>query len=219
MSKFLITGANRGIGLELCKQLQARGDTVIATCRHASSGLKSLKVSIIEDVDVTSETSVERLALQLEGETLDVVLNNAGFLSNEKLDDLDFDRIRRQFEVNTLGPLRVSTALLPNLDAGSKIGIITSRLGSIADNGSGGMYGYRLAKAAANMVGVNLSLDLKKQGIAVALLHPGLIATRMTGYRGDTPEIAARGLLARLDELNLENTGTFWHANGEVLPW
>jgi len=219
MSLFLVTGANRGIGLELCRQIIAQGDQVIATCRQASEGMKAPGITIIENVDVTSDASVDQLAGQLAGQKLDVLINNAGILTHETLADLDFERIRRQFEVNTLGPLRVSKALLPNLSRGSKIAIISSRVGSIGDNGSGGIYGYRISKAAVNMVGVNLSLELKEQGIAVVLLHPGLIATEMTSFHGDLPEVAAKGLLAQIDQLRLGNTGSFWHANGEVLPW
>ena len=219
MNKVLVTGGNRGIGLELCKQFQARGDDVIATCRISSSELDALNIRVIEGVDVGDDASVRRLAKILSDVKLDILLNNAGILTVETLDDLNFDRIRDQFEINTLGPLRVCTTLSNNLSSGSKIGIITSRVGSIADNGSGGIYGYRISKAAANMVGVNLALELKDQHIAVALLHPGLIATEMTNYRGESTETAAQGLIARLDGLSLENSGTFWHANGEVLPW
>ncbi|NES67631.1 MAG: SDR family oxidoreductase, partial [Okeania sp. SIO2D1] len=135
------------------------------------------------------------------------------------LDDLDFDSIRKQFEVNAIGTLRLTHALLPLMESGSKIAIITSRMGSIDDNTSGGSYGYRMSKVAVSMAGKSLSVDLKPQGIAVAILHPGLISTRMTNFTGISPAEAAENLLARIDELNLENTGTFWHAKGEVLPW
>ncbi len=137
------------------------------------------------------------------------------------LEHLDTNSIRRQFEVNALGPLRLTQALLTNLKQGSKVIIMTSRMGSIEDNTSGGSYGYRMSKVALSMAGKSLSVDLKSQGIAVAILHPGLVKTRMTGFTdsGITPEQAVKGLLARIDELNLENTGTFWHSNGEILPW
>ena len=124
------------------------------------------------------------------------------------------------FEVNSLGPLLITQALLGNLGEGSKVGIITSRMGSIADNDSGGSYGYRMSKAAVNAAGKSLAIDLKPRGIAVGILHPGWVRTDMTGRNGliDANE-SAKGLLARMDELNLDNTGTFWHANGELLPW
>ncbi|HJY83197.1 MAG TPA: SDR family NAD(P)-dependent oxidoreductase, partial [Candidatus Binatia bacterium] len=135
---------------------------------------------------------------------------------------LDFADLRRQFEINALGPLRVTEALLPYLGPGSKVAIITSWVGSLTDNTSGGLYGYRMSKAAANMAGVSLAHDLKGRGIAVILLHPGMVRTELTkGMEGVfmEPEEAAQGLLARIDELTLESRGSFRHANGAVLPW
>ncbi len=219
MSTVLITGANRGIGLELCRQLKKRGHTIIATCRKASPELEAMDLTIISDVDVSDDGSVNKLARQLEGKELDILINNAGILSVESLDDLDFDRIRKQFEVNTLGPLRVTSALLGNLRGGAKIAFITSRMGSIEDNTSGSYYGYRMSKAALNMAAVSFANDLKSRNISVAILHPGMVATEMTGKRGIPPAEAARGLIARIDELNMENNGSFRHANGERLPW
>lgn len=219
MNRILVTGANRGIGLELCRQLVVRGEEVIAVCRSSSDSLRTLNVRVIDGIDVSSGESVTGLSSQLAGEQLDWLVNNAGILSVESLADLEFEAIERQFSVNALGPLRVSSALLPNLSAGSKIGIVTSRMGSIGDNTSGGYYGYRMSKAAVNMVGMNLARDLQEQGIAVALLHPGMVATEMTGRQGIAPEQAAAGLLARMDELDMSSTGTFWHAEGERLPW
>lgn len=219
MHRILVTGANRGIGLELCRQLVARGEEVIAVCRSNSDSLRTLNVRVIDGIDVSSGESVTGLSSQLAGEQLDWLVNNAGILSVESLADLEFEAIERQFSVNALGPLRVSSALLPNLSTGSKIGIVTSRMGSIDDNTSGGYYGYRMSKAAVNMVGMNLARDLQEQGIAVALLHPGMVATEMTGRQGIAPEQAATGLIARMDELDMSSTGTFWHAEGERLPW
>lgn len=219
MNKVLITGANRGIGFELCRQLSMRGDEVIAICRQASSALRALKPRIIEGVDVNDSDSISALSAQLDGLKLDWVVNNAGILSVESLDSLDFEAMERQFKVNALGPLRVTAALLPNLGPDSKVGIITSRMGSIADNTSGGYYGYRMSKAAVNMAGMSLAHDLKDRNIAVALLHPGMVATDMTGGRGVTPEHSASGLIQRMDALDLEHTGSFWHAEGEQLPW
>ena len=127
--------------------------------------------------------------------------------------------MRLQYEINALGPLRVTKALLPNLHAGAKVLILTSRVGSVGDNSSGGIYGYRMSKAAANMAGKNLAIDLLDRGIAVGILHPGMVATEMTGNSGVTAEHSVSGLLKRIEELTLENTGTFWHAEGEILPW
>lgn len=219
MATYVVTGCNRGIGFELCRQLKERGERVIGVCRHASGVLVELGVEVVESIDVGDDESMASLHNALADIEIDVLINNAGILTRETLDDLDFDRMRRQFEVNTLGPLRVTSTLLDRLRAGGKVGIVSSRVGSIADNGSGGMYGYRVSKAAVNMVGVNLAHDLRDRGIAVMLLHPGLVATEMTGYQGIKAADAASGLIARLDELTLDTTGTFWHANAEPLPW
>lgn len=221
MATYLVTGSNRGIGYEYCRQLQARGDRVIAVCRSASAELKQLGVRIEEGIDITSDTSVAALGDRLDDTQIDVLINNAGILKRVTLQDLDFESIREQFEVNALGPLRVTHALLPLLKTGSKIVLMTSRMGSIGDNTSGSSYGYRMSKVALSMAGKSLAHDLKPRGIAVAILHPGLVQTRMTNFTsgGITPEESVKGLLARIDELTLENTGTFWHSNGEVLPW
>jgi len=219
MNKILVTGANRGIGLELCRQLVARGDEVIAVCRSNSHALRALNLRVIDGIDVSSEDSITRLRARLGTGQLDWLLNNAGILSVEPLDNLNFEAIERQFRVNALGPLRVSSALLPNLSAGSKLGIVTSRMGSIEDNTSGGYYGYRMSKAAVNMAAMSLAQDLRGRGIAVALLHPGMVATEMTGGQGIAPQQAAAGLIARMDELDINSTGSFWHAEGERLPW
>ena len=220
MPTAVIIGASRGIGLELARQLKERGDDVVAVCRKASDELAELGVEVVEGVDVTNERSLARLAGALAGRRVDVLVNSAGVLSDESLSDLDIDRIRRQFEVNSLGPLRVTAALRGNLGDGSKVAIITSRMGSIEDNTSGGRYGYRMSKAAVNMAGRSLAHDLKEAGVAVVVLHPGFVRTDMTGHQGliDPPESAA-GLIARIDELTLESTGTFRHTNGETIPW
>jgi NAD(P)-dependent dehydrogenase (short-subunit alcohol dehydrogenase family) len=219
MSTYLVTGANRGIGLEYCRQLKERGDNVIAVCRLISDELKDLDVQIETDVDITLDSSVNKLVKKLDGKPIDVLINNAGIIERVSLDNLDFDSIRRQFEVNALGPLRLTQALLNNLKSGSKVILMTSRMASIDDNTSGGSYGYRMSKVALSMAGKSLSEDLKSKGIPVAILHPGLVKTRMTGFSGITTEESVKGLLARIDGLNIENTGTFWHSNGEVLPW
>lgn len=220
MATTLVTGANRGIGLELCHQLKERGDNVIAVCRRASNEIEQLGVRIEAGVDVTSDDDVDTLRRRLADVQIGTLINCAGILTRESLDDLNFDRIRRQFEVNALGPLRLTASLLDSLGKGSKVAIITSRMGSIGDNTSGSRYGYRMSKAAVNIAGVSLAQDLRDRGIAVAILHPGFVRTDMTNHTGnvDPPE-AAQGLLARIDELTLETSGGFWHANGERLPW
>ncbi|MGK7934214.1 MAG: SDR family oxidoreductase [Xenococcaceae cyanobacterium] len=221
MSTFLVTGANRGIGLEYCRQLKERGDSVIAVCRSPSTELENLGVLVETSIDITSDEDVADLVSRLDHKPVDVLINNAGILERVSLNSLDFSSIRRQFEVNALGSLRLTQALLPNLQRGSKIIMMTSRMGSIEDNTSGGSYGYRMSKVALSMAGKSLAIDLKPLGIAVAILHPGLVKTDMTAFNdsGITPAKSVKGLLARIDHLNLDNTGTFWHANGETLPW
>ncbi len=224
--KAVITGANRGIGLEFCRQLSKRGDDVIAACRTTSPELNELAknagagVQIVEGVDIASSTGAAKI-LQVIGEgEIDLLINNAGIMSSVTLDNLDADSIREQFEINALAPLCVTRDLRESLADGAKVAIVTSRMGSIDDNDSGGSYGYRMSKAAANMAGRSLSVDLKGEGVAVALLHPGYVRTDMTGGNGliDPPE-SVKGLIAIMDRLDLEHTGLFWHTNGEVLPW
>jgi len=223
MATILITGANRGIGLALAQQYAARGDTVIGVCRRGSPALEQTGARVEAGVDVTDDAAVETLARRLADTRIDVLVLNAGILGNESLGAIDaagFDSMRRQFEVNALGPLRVAQALRDRLADNAKVGILTSRMGSVADNGSGGYYGYRASKAAVNAIGKSLALDLAPRGIAVVLLHPGYVATDMVGGHGDvSPAQAATQLVARLDALTPERSGSFQHANGSELPW
>lgn len=221
MSTVLVTGANRGIGLEYCRQLQQRGDQVIAVCRQSSPELDAIEVEIESGVDLTNEANRANLIRRLTGRSLDTVILNAGLLVSMGLDDLDPEAIRRQFEVNALAPLLLARSLVPLMPWGSRLALMTSRMGSIDDNSSGGSYGYRMSKVALNIAGKSLAVDLKPDGIAVAILHPGLVRTRMIQFnpRGVSPEESVRGLLTRIDGLTLDNSGTFWHANGDVLPW
>ena len=216
----VITGSNRGIGLEFARLYADRGDDVIAACRQSSPELDALGVSVHTGLDVTSADAISRLSSLIGERVIQRLVLNAGVLSRESLDAHDLDRIRQQFEVNALGPLRIAHALRQNLKAGSQVAIITSRMGSVADNTSGSMYGYRMSKAAVNMAGRSLSHDLQDEGIAVGLLHPGYVRTGMTGGNGNwNADEAASALIARIDEITLENSGTFRHANGESLPW
>ena len=219
MATVLITGANRGIGLELSRQLTERGDEVIALCRKPSPELEALGVRLFGGADVTDRAALEAVSQDLGDTTIDVLINNAGILENDTFDSLDFDQIRRHFEVNTLGALLVTSVMQGHLVQGSKIIIMTSRMGSIDDNGSGSYYAYLMSKAALNMAGVNLAHDFRRKGIAVAILHPGMVATEMTGRHGVPVSESAEGLVARIDELQLGDSGGFWHANGERLPW
>lgn len=220
MHNTLITGANRGIGLEIAKQLKAKGHHILAVCRTPSQSLLDLDVEVIADIDVTDDNDLQRLLHDIEGREIDYLINNAGILARNVLGDIDYDSVQQQFVVNAMAPLRVTEKLLPVLADNAKIGIVTSRMGSIADNDSGSSYGYRMSKAAANMAAKSLAVDLKDQGIAVAALHPGYVKTDMTGHQGYVEaDQAAAGLIARMEALNLDNTGQFWHAEGQVLPW
>lgn len=221
MALAVVTGANRGIGLALVELLKQREADVIGVCRESSPELARLGAEIVDAVDVTDDRGIERVVRAVGGREIQLLVNNAGIMRfPETLDQLDPSAIRLQFEVNALAPLRITAALRGRLARGSKVGLVTSRMGSIDDNGSGGAYGYRMSKAALNMAGKSLAVDLKPSGVAVAILHPGMVRTRMTGSHGQVePLDAARGLLARLDELTLETSGGFWHANGQRLPW
>jgi NAD(P)-dependent dehydrogenase (short-subunit alcohol dehydrogenase family) len=220
MANVLVVGANRGIGLALVRRFAERGDRVIAVCRRSSPELEATKVQVESGVDITSDEAVTAVAKKIEPRSLDVLVLNAGILREDRLDGLDLANVREQFEVNALAPLRVALALRPALRPGAKIGAITSRMGSIADNGSGGAYGYRMSKAAMNAMAMSLSRDLRAARVAVAILHPGYVRTDMTDHQGNiTAEESARLLVERIDALTLETSGTFWHANGQILPW
>ena len=216
----LISGANRGIGLEITRQLVQENHNVIAVCRSSTQALNELNAEVIDGVDVSSADDVARLAQRLDGRAIDWIVNNAGILERDSLDQLDFEAMERQFRVNTLGPLRVTTALMDNLRPGSKSFVITSAMGSISDNTSGGYYGYRVSKAAVNMAFKSLSVDMEDRGIGAFMLHPGYVITDMTGHQGHvTAEESARGLIERMNELEIGETGTFRHAKGHNLDW
>lgn len=220
MATWIVTGANRGIGLELVRQLRARGEDVIAACRTPSKELDATGATVVANVDVAKPEGAAALVKATEGKTIDVLLNNAGILVPDSIGALDYAEIERSFAVNTIGPLRVTEALLPRMKKGAKIAFVSSRVGSIGDNGSGGMYAYRMSKVAINMAGVSLARDLSGKGILVVLLHPGYVKTDMTGGSGnEDPSTAAKGLLHRIDILTPEMSGHFYHANGQELPW
>ncbi|MEE3240834.1 MAG: SDR family oxidoreductase [Pseudomonadota bacterium] len=220
MQTVLITGANRGIGLALARHYFKLNFNVIGVCRHSSEMLNACTHNVIDGIDLNFNDAVKSLSDSLSEIPIDLLISNAGILQDEQLDSIDFDSIERQFQVNALGSLRLVSALQANLSAGSKIALITSRMGSIEDNTSGGRYGYRMSKAALNAAGKSMAHDLKGRGVAVAILHPGLVSTAMINFNGQiSPEEAAKQLAERIEGLNLKNTGTFWHANGDELPW
>lgn len=216
----LITGANRGIGLSLAQQYKADGYHVIGVCRGGSDDLNAVADQVIDGIDVSSAEGCVRLRAELGDRKIDILINNAGILSDEIFGELNFEAMEKQFQVNTLGVLRVTETLRENIGDGSKVAIITSRMGSITDNTSGGRYGYRMSKAAVNAAGMSLTHDLRPSGIAVGLFHPGYVMTGMTGGNGEiTPDTSAMRLKGLIEGLDLSNTGTFWHSNGELLPW
>jgi len=216
----VITGANRGIGLSLTQLYLRKGWQVTAVCRTSSPALNNSGATVIEGVDVADPKAVSGLANTLADLAIDLLINNAGILRDEVLGHIDYSSIEAQFSVNALGPLRVIEALKGNLQQGAKVAMITSRMGSVADNTSGGRFGYRMSKAALNIAAVSLAHDLSDADVSVAIIHPGLVGTDMIGGFGDlTPDQAASNISQRIAELNLSNSGTFWHSNGDVLPW
>jgi NAD(P)-dependent dehydrogenase (short-subunit alcohol dehydrogenase family) len=220
MTTTCITGANRGIGLELARRCRARGDDVIALVRSSSAELDATGARVVAGVDVSDERALAAAARDLAGTAIDVLVCNAGMMVPDQLDAVQVDDVVRQFQVNALGPLLTVRALRGLLRRGAKVALITSRMGSIDDNTSGRMYGYRMSKAALNMAGKSLALDLAGDGVSVVVLHPGAVRTDMTGGGGqiDVDE-SARGLLARIDALTPATSGAFLHQNGTPLPW
>jgi NAD(P)-dependent dehydrogenase (short-subunit alcohol dehydrogenase family) len=220
MATVVITGANRGIGLEFVKQYIAKGDKVIALCRNSSDELNQTGAQIIDKVDVGNPECLEKVLPNLTDIKIDLLINNAGVLADETLENFNTTTIEYQFRVNAMGPVLVTQLLRNQLNAGAKVALITSRMGSVTDNTSGGRYGYRMSKAALNIAGMSLAHDLKAQDVSVALLHPGYVQTEMVNYGGDiSASDSVTRLMQRIEELNLTNSGTFWHSNGEILPW
>jgi NAD(P)-dependent dehydrogenase (short-subunit alcohol dehydrogenase family) len=215
----VVTGANRGIGLELARQLVAAGHAVVAAVRAPSPELEALDVEV-ELVHMDDPASVDGLAERLSGRAIGLLIHNAGILRSDRLGEVTPADVLDQLRVNALGPVLLTQALQQSLVEGGRVAIITSRMGSIADNTSGGMYGYRMSKAAVNAAGRSLAHDLASKSVAVGLFHPGFVRTDMTGGRGmvEADESAA-GLLAQIAALGPATTGSFVHMNGEALPW
>jgi len=204
----------------LCKQYIKQDYHVIGVCRNVSDELAALDIEVIDSIDVSKAEDIKRLNDALNERHIDILINNAGILRSQTFNSLDYQEMLEQFQVNTLGPIRVVDALRNNISSGSKVIMITSRMGSIEDNTSGGQYGYRMSKCALNAASKSLALDLQPKGIALALLHPGYVQTDMVNHGGDiTADVSAERLVQRVEELNLENSGSFWHSNGEFLPW
>jgi len=217
--KAVITGANRGIGLEFCKQLKDLRYDVIAICRTMSPELEKLNVQVIENVDVRDVDNLKTVKEKI-NEPIDLLINNAGILIQDDLKSLNFKTIQDQIEVNSLGPLKVTLALTPLMRKNTKIVMITSRLGSIASTSDANYYGYRASKAALNMISKTLSIELKPKGIAIGIFHPGYVSTDMTDHKGDLdPEVSVKNMLKIIENLDLKNSGTFWHEDGSTIPW
>ena len=220
----LITGANRGIGLELARQYTAAGWQVIGTARkpEQAAELRALNARVLQ-LDVTDQQSIDRMAAELGEQAIDLLINNAGvFPRARSITDVDFDDVTRTFAVNTLGPMRVSRALVPNLRTGQlkKVVNITSRLGSITDNSSGGFYGYRESKAALNMFTRSLANELRTDGFICIVVHPGWVQTDMGGASATlTVEESAEGIRSVVENLSPDDNGTFWNFDGAPLPW
>lgn len=221
MATWLVTGASRGIGLELVRQVHVREDDVIATCRTRTPELDAVGCRVVDGIDVGSDDVGGALLEALgDGQSVDVVVNNAGLARWDTLETIDVDAAREELEVNALGPLRVTLALLPLLGPGAKIALISSKAGSIGDRPSGGNYGYRMSKAALNMLGANLAADLVARGIHVAVLHPGFVRTGMTQGGGNVdPTESADGLIRQIDALDASRSGRFFHADGSEVAW
>jgi NAD(P)-dependent dehydrogenase (short-subunit alcohol dehydrogenase family) len=223
-STVLITGANRGIGLEFARQYQAKGYEVIATARRPEEAkeLKSLKVRV-EPLDVTDPQSVSALSKKLAGHPIDLLINNAGVLldRDSSLETLDFDDLTYSFAVNAAGPMRMSQALLPNMRAGKlkRIVHISSQMGSIQNN-SGGSYTYRASKAALNQLNKTMSMELGKEGFVSVVMHPGWVRTDMGGSMATyTPEQSARAMIGVIDKFDNRSNGRFVDLHGNELPW
>lgn len=220
MKTVVITGANRGIGLALCKEYLAQGCKVYGICRSTSVDLNATGAKVIEGIDVTNADAITQLPIRLAECSIDLLINNAGIFNHESLGSINYTNVTQQLLVNAIAPVRISEALLGLFSSEAKIAFITSRMGSIGDNTSGGYYGYRMSKAALNAAARSLSHDLKSRNIAVAILHPGYVQTAMVNFGGDiTADESAQGLHQRIEELSMATTGGFWHANGERLPW
>lgn len=219
MGVAVITGANRGIGLALARELRTRGREVVAVVRGVTTELQALGVRIVDGCDVSDAATWSTVATQLARDDIDLLVHNAGVAQPDELASVTPDAVRRQLETNALAPLFLTQALLPRIQQGGKIALITSRMGSMGDNGSGAYYGYRMSKAALNAAGVSLARDLAPRGIAVVILHPGPVRTDMNPSGSLAAGDAAVALLQRIEELTLATSGRFLHVHGQELPW
>ncbi|TMW68959.1 hypothetical protein Poli38472_001115 [Pythium oligandrum] len=223
----LITGASRGIGLALVEQYQKDGWNVIAAVRNVQTAdkLQALAPYKIVSMDTSDEASILKAAEELKDQVIDVLINNAGIARNDTIESATRDSILDQFIVNTLGPFLVTRALLPNLRAAAKaqgtsvVAQVSSVLGSITGNWSGGLFGYRCSKAGVNMVNANYAIALKDDNIIALALHPGYVSTDMTGNEGSvTPAATAAGFAKVIAGATMTDSGKFIKYNGKELP-
>jgi len=223
----LITGANRGLGLEMTRQLTDAGHTVIGTARKPDEARELRDTAHrVEPLDITDQASVDALAASLDNDNtpLDILINNAAVSPRPgTIDDLDLQTLHDETTIQYLGPLRVTRALLPALRRGNHklIASITSNLGSHADaEGSGGFYAYRAGKSALNMLTICIAQDLKPEGFTVLAIHPGWVQTRMGGDQAPLqPEESIKGVLSVLLSATQEQSGQFIAWDGNNLPW
>lgn len=216
-----VVGAASGIGLALTQKFIEQGSNVYAFCRTPSEALSKLNCKkIINDFDITDSSKINKAVTTLPEISFDVFFHVAGLMFYNQPHNLDSEKIMQQFNVNSLGPIQVLHAFLPSFKEGTKVGIISSRMGSIADNTRSGHIGFRMSKAALNMAGKSLSIEWRDKGIGVFLLHPGFVRTRITNFEGNMEPIeSAEKLIELINKLSIKQTGTFWHANGNQLPW
>lgn len=219
--KCLITGANRGIGLALTQQLSAKGFEIIACVRNSSEELEQIPaVQILKGLEAEDLSLVSRFFDSNKFPKLDWIILNAGIFLETPLENIDIDLVEKQIRVNAISPILMASKLLPYMKEGTKLGLISSLMGSVADNGSGGYYGYRMSKSALNIAGKSLSVDLKNKGVIVSILHPGYVKTQMTDFMGNVPpESSAAGLIRVMESSTLSSSGNFYHYRGNILPW
>lgn len=217
----LITGASRGIGYQLAKQLSAKGHMIYAVVRTVTDELKALKnITIIEGLDLEDLTTIDHIVENSNLPQLNWVIMNAGMMLETPLKDLDIESVQKQLQVNSIAPLYFVQKLLPRMKDGTKIGIVSSQMGSIGDSTSGGYYGYRMSKAALNMAGNCLAHDLKNSGIIVSIMHPGYVKTRLTDFMGNMDaELSALRLISVMEKASIMTSGTFWSYQGTIIPW
>jgi NAD(P)-dependent dehydrogenase (short-subunit alcohol dehydrogenase family) len=221
----LITGSNRGIGLALVQTFHQQGYQVIATARKPEKAVELKKLGVeVQQLDISNKASVQNLSDRLQGRSIDILLNNAGIAghSTQKFKDLNIDRLPQVLDINSLGALRVTQALLPNLEKGSRkiVASISSKMGSIERNINGGSYGYRASKTALNSFNKSLSIEFGPQGYIFVVLHPGWVRTDMTNDSATySTKESAEGLFAVISGLKKSDNGLFFDLHGQAISW